>query len=599
MGREAQEDNMDNKKRVAQTKPLVLVSHLLCHLEERYGIYLVRTRGEGIDPNYSVCLTFWSKLPEHWEDEYFPRHFYRLIGLGHGPYDEHLPPGSGAERMPNECAAMRVAKGIGCANDPTVAKMLDLLCKRDQNLIGGQFDLAAVVKHMNKAYGDFKTQAWAEKIFSVIHERGLDAFTMNQVSGNFWNTIFAIWLVTKFAARQFPEVTKAGPLYLEQGIPKHILDGIAKTSPFDPERTLSMNIANGLLLEEDVALSSLMKFAEKRMKSNGNNPLQLHALAALMLRRGCTMQEIWDWASQALDACYLQGQRFGEGAATDFGKCTTIKMTAMRRINGSRAEPGPAIFVAAQSESSEFSTFARSKGCSIVVQTDGKSTQIATDQRAGYDLSDVIKALRVTENRMHSRPSPKDSEILAAPGTLGNCPEWYLSDHGGSIFNGTPTKQTAKSKIPFETIVELVQIGLDPNQFHPDRSEQCRAGHCTSTPEDPENRCPWEKFLLYRCRDIQWKETMAAKPRAIKPKVASEPQPDEKPSAVAPAISTAPPTPAVAPPTPAPPPAPPATAVPPPPPIEVVQPIPPPTPPPPPPVKDPPPPIDRRKILAW
>ena len=99
MGREAQEDNMDNKKRVAQTKPLVLVSHLLCHLEERYGIYLVRTRGEGIDPNYSVCLTFWSKLPEHWEDEYFPRHFYRLIGLGHGPYDEHLPPGSGAERM--------------------------------------------------------------------------------------------------------------------------------------------------------------------------------------------------------------------------------------------------------------------------------------------------------------------------------------------------------------------------------------------------------------------------------------------------------------------------------------------------------------------
>jgi len=138
----------------------------------------------------------------------------------------------------------------------------------------------------------------------------------------------------------------------------------------------------------------------------------------------------------------------------------------------------------------------------VVVKIDSHgNVAIQTDQRLGLDLGDLVAMIKFEEQKLRGEIHCSDPDKLRADGTIDeNWDLWHYA-HGHSILNGSHSaKGITPTAIPFERILEIVRIALDPRGFEPDCSAMCLMGICPAATGTP---CRLFPFGFARCRAIR------------------------------------------------------------------------------------------------
>jgi len=141
-----------------------IVTHFGPHLDEITAIFLLRKFGEELFPGISTAEVIFWKTVETFDgasaQAWLERNQYLLVGIGGGIFDEH---GSGAkDRIEGECTATLVAKYLGVNELPELPFILNFVLKTDTGPAEHPWDIAAMVKTINKANPDSKTALdWA------------------------------------------------------------------------------------------------------------------------------------------------------------------------------------------------------------------------------------------------------------------------------------------------------------------------------------------------------------------------------------------------------------------------------------------------------
>lgn len=115
-------------------KLIGLISHVCPHFEEYVAFCLIRLFAD-----------------EDWLNKHASDNLV-LVGVGGGEFDEH--PTANEERTKGHCAATLIAESLGIDSDPTLKPLLDFVFKRDTKKGEERFDLAHVVKALNRKFED-------------------------------------------------------------------------------------------------------------------------------------------------------------------------------------------------------------------------------------------------------------------------------------------------------------------------------------------------------------------------------------------------------------------------------------------------------------
>jgi hypothetical protein len=331
-----------------------------------------------------------------------------------------------------------------------------------------------------------------------------------------FDEIVAIWLLLKFGETKWPGISQAD-MECWESLPEgktskellnegFLLVGIGG-GPYDehPQKAgrkegqcAATLVAHDLRIERKPALRKILEYAAARDLELGKNEFELPAVIKAINDEWPTEETI-RWAFLALIALHRKQERFYDEAPRDYAKAviTDAVIAGGRKIK----------MVVGRSNADTFCAYARSgRGChaGVVVQMSTKgNVLIQTNQQLRIDLGDVVRMLRVEELRRAGKPIPP-WKTLGGEKNVEAC--WYLHPKRGMILNGSATCAAPPTKIPLETIDQIVRIGINPAIFPPERAARCKSGICTSSKEDS---CPWYVYGLDRCRTIRSAERAA------------------------------------------------------------------------------------------
>ncbi|MBU1148517.1 hypothetical protein KKI23_00325 [Patescibacteria group bacterium] len=161
-------------------------------------------------------------------------------------------------------------------------------------------------------------------------------------------------------------------------------------------------------------------------------------------------------------------------------------------------------------------------GIAVVIQQEANgdlkgNTQIFTNAVFRVDMDDVAQNLRRVEQLFFLNhtgsipvtgwdelredgmfPVPDKPEHERISGMAG----WYFMRNARMMLNGSESHpEVPPTKIPLDTIAEIVIQCLDPTQVDPERGDRCREGGCPSTTSNP---CPLYPLGLKRCRTARY-----------------------------------------------------------------------------------------------
>jgi|GEM_PF-1987659 len=191
------------------------------------------------------------------------------------------------------------------------------------------------------------------------------------------------------------------------------------------------------------------------------------------------------------------------------------KVAKVEKINGIQDECNELTLVSMKTENNQMNQFARTsrggKADIIIQQNNAGNVQIFTSKSSWPQirLADVLRMLNYVEQELAKKILVTDWQELAAEGFINNEGRWYFFKNGNCIFNGSKTNpDVPPTRIPFNLIIEIIKIALDPNCFEPSFANNCKTGKCLSTAANP---CPFYAYGFDRCRDIRRVKYMNAK----------------------------------------------------------------------------------------
>ena len=515
-----------------------LVSHGRLDQDEAVALFLARRFGTLVFADVDEAeVEFWKETPAHFREleayyakagrperfaEQLEREGWLLVGTGNGLCDEHIPDGHRKIDAQGRvhCASSLVAELIGCDQNPVAARLVEVARDGDLRISDTPVGFARLIKLVASLDGDFRALAWADTVLAAVFERGEDFFEMNETAqreaGKRFADFVAVWLLSRFAEKECPTVASDPTGYLVFGIPPGLLTqlGIAEGDQECPATSIATSLD-----VNDIALASVLDFAAKRWAKPGGSIWELHSLLNLLFAVGRPIAEIWDWASLILDALWKEGLAFVENAGTDFEKASVREIFIPNGGGVLRS----AKMAVGSSDCDIFGRYARSKhGCraDVVVQrrTTGNIVVMPDQIRAmRANLSEVAAIVRVEEVRAFNRNRrrgeaprsiPLNPKALCALGTLPEVPEWHLfgkdgEENGGyrktmGLFNGSLTHQAPPTRLSLDVVADLVQIGLNPQQFEPVNAARCQSGVCVG------EGCQWFAWKLGRCRKVRF-----------------------------------------------------------------------------------------------
>lgn len=332
--------------------------------------------------------------------------------------------------------------------------------------------------------------------------------------------IVSIWLLRKFGAEMFPGVETAEVEYWATGgktpdghTPEEyeaegaLLIGVGG-GRFDEhpsaengrkeEKCAATLIAEALGVHDDPALEKLLKFVSNNDLKGAASPFDIAYLAKLFHEQYPNDPErVMNWVIAGIEAKYYEQSQFFHATRVEFEK--------VARVEQMRGPKGNLPVAVIESDDAQMGKFARSQyGCQAAMVIQKRSSGnvfIQTNQRFGLRLHDVVQTLRIREREVKGWKGQSDWKTLAVEGRVEGAEEWWFQEKTQSVFNGSLTAtDVPPTRIPFEEIVQIVRIGIDPLSFEPSRTAQCVKNVCNSSPRNP---CPWYRYGLHRCRKVR------------------------------------------------------------------------------------------------
>lgn len=333
----------------------------------------------------------------------------------------------------------------------------------------------------------FKVSVAGEQIFVDTHEVP------------HFDEILSIWLIEKFGTLEF--LNRYAPnRILELGIGGGFFDEHPRPGNQKKDGECSATlVAKALGVKDEPPLEQLLRYALVRDTKGGTHPLELEALVKLRHRQHPNdLEKVVEWTKEVIQDVYADQFQFWFTVRAEFEQAAQIEEVwiGKRKLR----------LVTVVSDSPQMQKFARSPhgGCAAIViqqQTSG-NVQIFTDKRCRIDLRDVVRMIRLEEQKAADEIVTTEWKELEAEGKVKGAEEWYYHLEGRMLLNGSLTAPNVPpTHLSLKRIKELVRIGVNPELFESSWAHWCQQGFCPASKRKP---CLWYRWGLVRCRRIRY-----------------------------------------------------------------------------------------------
>lgn len=337
-----------------------------------------------------------------------------------------------------------------------------------------------------------------------------------------FDEITTIWLFKKFGEAKFPGISQAKIMYVDAGSEpsgdmkeyqweaRGILAVGVWGGRFDEHPTLwkereegecaATLVAKALGVENDPSLEKILKFVVNNDLKASGSPFDLPYIVKLLHQQHSDKPEIaMEWSMIGIEAKYLEQLQFWTRTKEEFEKTADIEEIEV--FGGHKLK-----MVAVVSDDEQISKFARSEhgaDAAVVIQRCSTgNTQIYMNKKYGLTAYDVAQMIRLAEQEAKGKVITTDWRDLSREGRVEGAEEWYFHHEGQMLLNGSLTaKNIPPTKLSIEKIKGIMRIGINPQAFESSRESKCKDGICTIISN---NRCPWYKWGLHRCRKIRF-----------------------------------------------------------------------------------------------
>jgi hypothetical protein len=250
-------------------------------------------------------------------------------------------------------------------------------------------------------------------------------------------------------------------------------------------------VAKFLGLHEDAHWSKVLKYVLHTDKHPPTLVLDLSGTVMRLQRQGWSLEATLLYTDITLSAYLKEQAEFFRVPIEDIRKETLL-------LHGEEQW----IAVVEGGENAQTPALARFFGATVVVvKSPSGHVQILSNKSHRLRMQEVVRVLRVLEQRTRRNITITDWQQLQQEGTLTEIPEWFFHGEANNILNGGRSRpDIPPTKLPLQLILQAVRIGLEHDRFHPTYQEKCSQGICSSTSRNP---CPWYAFGLSRCRTIR------------------------------------------------------------------------------------------------
>jgi len=332
--------------------------------------------------------------------------------------------------------------------------------------------------------------------------------------------IFAIWLLKNFGGERFEGIANATIEYWESGgvtpdgrtaeeweADGYLLVGVGG-GRFDEHPTATQErkdgdcaatlVAKYMGIIDEPWLQTTMDFIVRDDLKGSASQFDIGAIAKLLHQQYPNDPDAAiEWVMIGLGAKINEQISFWKDARQEFedGAKTKIETTPGPRGEDIRI----AVIRSDNPQVGKYARFSQGGNAQVVVQQRSTgNVQIFTEHRSGITLYETARLIRLEEQDMNERIVTTDWDELEAEGVVVGAENWFFQEHGMMLLNGSLTALgVAPTKIPLDTIVRLIKVAMNQNDFQRDRAAECRQGICGSTHQD---ECPWYYMGLKRCR---------------------------------------------------------------------------------------------------
>ncbi len=332
--------------------------------------------------------------------------------------------------------------------------------------------------------------------------------------------IFAIWLLKNFGGERFNNIANATIVYWESGgvtpdgrtteeweADGYLLVGVGG-GRFDEHPTTTQDrkeddcaatlVAKYLGIINEPWLQTTMDFIVRDDLKGGAGQFDIGAIAKLLHQQYPNDPDAAiEWVMIGLGAKIKEQISFWGDARREFENGDNTKVETVAGPHGEDIRI--AVIRSDNPQVGKYARFAEGGNTQVVVQQRSTGNiQIFTDHRSGITLYETVRLIRLEEQDISGRIVTTDWDELESEGAVAGAENWFFQEHGMMLLNGSLTALgVAPTKIPIETIVKLIKVAMNPNDFQRDRAGSCRQGICKSTQQD---ECPWYYMGLRRCR---------------------------------------------------------------------------------------------------
>ena len=136
----------------------------------------------------------------------------------------------------------------------------------------------------------------------------------------------------------------------------------------------------------------------------------------------------------------------------------------------------------------------------VVVQRQSSGNiNIFTANKSVVDLDDLAKVLNREEMRLAKHRTRLSWSELCQEG-MPEGSRWFYFRRTRQLHNGTEHHEVEPTRIPWDSLKELVVLALDESKFEPERQQEvCLQGLCSHK----QTPCPLYRFGLKRCQMIR------------------------------------------------------------------------------------------------
>lgn len=301
---------------------------------------------------------------------------------------------------------------------------------------------------------------------------------------------------------KFPGASTAEYHELTETEAKLLREGKTLGDLFDPETTVFLGLGGGPFDEhtpehdgdccltlvakeigimEDIRWEAIIKYIHHTDRNRPNSTLDLEPTTRRLHAQGWDPQSILTYVEMTVVAKLEEQEAFLK---------TSLKGMEKEEIE-IRGEPHPLAIL--QNADPILPRYLFFLGTSIIVnRTTTGHIQILTRQELNLDLRDIVRLLRITEQKKAKKTNPiTDWKELEREMVLPEIPEWYYEVAPGWIMNGSAKRQDIPpTRLTLAEVVYIVKKAL---------SFKCPQGKCFSV----HNRCGYYDSGYIVCRRIR------------------------------------------------------------------------------------------------